>query len=123
VIMSDDSGSDLRRRADEKFCFDCGAVISSRAEICPNCGVRQASLRGASSSGGRSKLAAGLLALFLGGIGVHKFYLGRPLQGVLYLLFCWTFIPAIIGFVEGLVYLAMSQDAFDRRYNPKRAIS
>lgn len=65
---------------------------------------------------GRSKLAAALFAIFLGGIGVHKFYLGRAGQGVLYLLFCWTFIPAIVGFLEGIVYLSMSDQAFAQKY-------
>ena len=41
-----------------------------------------------------------LLALFLGGLGIHKFYMGKPGLGVLYLLFCWTSIPAIISFIE-----------------------
>lgn len=35
----------------------------------------------------KNKTTAGLLALFLGGLGVHKFYLGQTLAGVLYLLF------------------------------------
>ena len=41
-----------------------------------------------------------LLCLFLGGLGVHRFYLGQVGMGVLYLLFCWTFIPLIVAFVE-----------------------
>jgi len=41
-----------------------------------------------------------LLTLFLGGIGAHHFYLGKVGLGVLYLLFCWTFIPAIVAFIE-----------------------
>jgi len=41
-----------------------------------------------------------LLALFLGGLGIHKFYLNRPGLGVLYLLLCWTYIPSIIAFIE-----------------------
>jgi TM2 domain-containing membrane protein YozV len=43
-----------------------------------------------------------LLALFLGGIGIHKFYMGQPVAGILYLIFCWTGIPAIIAFFEAL---------------------
>lgn len=40
------------------------------------------------------------LAFFLGGIGAHKFYLEQTPAGVLYLVFCWTFIPAVISFIE-----------------------
>jgi TM2 domain-containing membrane protein YozV len=41
-----------------------------------------------------------LLALFLGSFGIHHFYLRRDGAGILYLLFSWTGIPAILGFVE-----------------------
>lgn len=41
-----------------------------------------------------------LLALFLGGIGIHKFYMKQIGLGVLYLIFAWTFIPAFIAFFE-----------------------
>ncbi len=68
------------------------------------------------TTSGKNKVVAGLLALFLGGIGVHKFYLGKGIQGILYLVFCWTFIPAIFGFVEGLNYLLMSEKTFFQRY-------
>jgi TM2 domain-containing membrane protein YozV len=65
----------------------------------------------------KDKTMAALLALFLGGIGIHKFYLGRTLAGVLYLLFCWTLIPALIGLFECIGFLVMSQANFDREYN------
>ena len=64
----------------------------------------------------KNKLAAALLALFLGGLGVHKFYLGKTGMGLVYLLFCWTFIPAIVGFVEGLIYLTESDADFARKH-------
>ena len=51
------------------------------------------------------QLTAGLFAILLGGIGVHHFYTGQTLRGVLDILFCWTGIPAIIGLVEGIVWL------------------
>lgn len=60
----------------------------------------------------KSKIAAGLLAIFLGGIGIHKFYLGKISLGIVYLVFCWTGIPAIIGFIEGIVYLCSSDHNF-----------
>lgn len=44
-----------------------------------------------------------LLAFFLGGFGFHRFYLGNTVLGVIYALFCWTIIPAIVAFVEGFM--------------------
>jgi TM2 domain-containing membrane protein YozV len=41
-----------------------------------------------------------LLAIFLGGIGGHKFYLGNFVLGILYLVFCWTGIPSVVALVE-----------------------
>jgi TM2 domain-containing membrane protein YozV len=41
-----------------------------------------------------------LLALFLGGVGAHRFYLRQVGVGVIYVLLCWTFIPAIVGLIE-----------------------
>lgn len=41
-----------------------------------------------------------LLALFLGGLGVHKFWQGKTTAGVLYLLFFWTGIPALLALIE-----------------------
>ena len=60
----------------------------------------------------KSKVAAGLLGIFLGGIGIHKFYLGKVGMGILYILFCWTFIPALVGFIEGIVYLSSNDHNF-----------
>lgn len=60
----------------------------------------------------KSKVAAGLLGIFLGGFGIHKFYLGKIGMGILYLCFCWTYIPAIVGFVEGIIYLCSNDENF-----------
>ena len=60
----------------------------------------------------KSKAAAGVLGILLGGIGAHKFYLGKIGMGIVYLLFCWTGIPAIVGFIEGIVYLCSNDHNF-----------
>lgn len=60
----------------------------------------------------KSKIAAGILGIFFGGIGVHKFYLGKVGMGILYLLFCWTGIPAVVGFIEGIIYLCSNDENF-----------
>jgi TM2 domain-containing membrane protein YozV/ribosomal protein L40E len=115
----------MQKAPDEKYCFECGALIRARAEICPKCGVRQQAPifsaggignLGAIAPNGKSKLAAALFALFLGWIGIHKFYLGQIGMGIVYVLFCWTAIPAIVGFIEGILLLVMSDEDFVNKY-------
>lgn len=120
-VAAPGSNAPRAKRADEKFCTECGSVINAKAEICPHCGVRQmpppsTSPLGPTTADGKNKTVAGVLAILLGGLGAHKFYLGKGVQGILYLVFCWTFIPAILGLVEGLNYLLMSQKTFVERY-------
>ena len=65
----------------------------------------------------RSRGIAIFLALFLGCIGIHKFYLGRPWQGLLYLLLAETTIPMWIGLFEAIRYAFMSDMEFHAEYN------
>jgi len=48
----------------------------------------------------RDEVVGILLALFLGTFGVHHFYLRRTGLGILYICFCWTGIPSLLGFIE-----------------------
>lgn len=97
------------------YCRSCGAVISKDAEICPKCGVRQSVQVTVTNK--KSRVAAILLALFLGGLGAHKFYLGKAGQGLLYLCFFWTFIPACVALIEAIIYLTMSDAEFEAKYS------
>lgn len=107
----------VQKSADEKYCHECGEIIRAKAEICPKCGVRQSPVPGTFVVGSRNKTVAAVLALLLGWIGVHKFYLGRTGQGILYIAFCWTFIPAIIAFIEAILLLTMSEEKFAAEYS------
>jgi TM2 domain-containing membrane protein YozV/5-bromo-4-chloroindolyl phosphate hydrolysis protein len=62
------------------------------------------------------KLIQSALAIFLGSLGAHKFYQGKTLQGVLYLLFFWTTLPTWISFIEGVRYLFMPVEDFYEQY-------
>lgn len=78
----------------------------------------------------KSHVVAGLLALFLGGWGIHKFYLGYSNEGVILLvgsfvsfILCFViigFIPLmaiyVICFVEAIIYLTKTDAEFDRMY-------
>ena len=65
----------------------------------------------------KNKGTAAVLALLLGGIGIHRFYLGQSGLGLIYLLLCWTFVPAIIALIDFVVFLAMSEASFNAKYN------
>ncbi len=88
----------------EKPCTSCGETIKLEASICPKCNGVQSNYK--------NKMVAGFLALFLGALGLHKFYLNQAGWGILYLLFCWTFIPGIISFFEALSIFSMSDREF-----------
>ena len=77
------------------------------------------------AGGGKSRIAAALLAFFLGGFGVHKFYLGKTKAGLIMLfcfLFGWilllvpTFVILAIALAETIIYLFTSDEDFDARY-------
>ena len=51
-----------------------------------------------------------LLALFIGGLGIHKFYAGYNNKGILYLVFFWTGVPGIIAFFTGINALMNSKN-------------
>lgn len=74
-------------------------------------------------------MAAGLLAIFLGGLGIHKFYLGFTGPGLVYLLtntIGWAVTWALMGIpniilgimalIEGIIYLTQTDEDFERNY-------
>ncbi|WP_367118149.1 TM2 domain-containing protein [uncultured Clostridium sp.] len=60
----------------------------------------------------KNKIVAALLAIFVGGLGIHKFYLGKIGLGIVYLVLCWTCIPSFIAFIEGIIYLCSDDYKF-----------
>ena len=60
----------------------------------------------------KNRFVAMLLAFFLGGLGIQHFYMGNKVLGILSLVFCWTYIPSLIGFVHAIMLFMMTDDKF-----------
>ena len=92
-----------------KFCSNCGAELNEEQDICLKCGVRvkntNTNNKVDSNSNAKSKMAAGLLGIFLGQFGVHNFYLGYTGKAVAQLLLTiFGYILAI--FIIGIFMVA-----------------
>jgi TM2 domain-containing membrane protein YozV len=109
-------------------CWNCGTHTAAGQAVCTSCGA--AVVGGNVAKGSKSKIAAGLLAIFLGGFGIHKFYLGYTTPAVIMLVagvigFCGSFLllplllliaTSIVGFIEGIIYLTKSDAEFEQIY-------
>lgn len=65
----------------------------------------------------KSKGTTFLLALLLGAIGAHRFYLGQPFIGLIYLIFCWTGATLFVSLAEAIYFFFLKNEEFDRKYN------
>lgn len=132
-------------------CPECGKQYSTQEKVnrvrCPYCGaetnvaysdqqpdsqdpLRQfgnqasAAIDDVFSNGpsGKSRGVAGLLALILGGIGLHYFYMGKTNAGVLFLLVailsCGAFgvVTHVISIIQGVLFFTSSQEEFESRW-------
>jgi|TARA_R110002124_G_scaffold75824_12_gene203254 TM2 domain-containing membrane protein YozV len=65
------------------------------------------------------KIAAGILAILLGPLGIHKFILGYTKEGIIWLvisvLTCGI-VTSLLGLIEGIIYLTKSDDEFYQMY-------
>ena len=120
-----------------RYCTKCGAVNDDSAQYCSNCqtpltqmssgyqpmqSVNPGAMTDWKEMGADKKMVAGILAILLGSLGVHKFILGYTTEGVIMLLVsvlsCGVLavIPSVIGIVEGIMYLTKSDEEFVRTY-------
>jgi TM2 domain-containing membrane protein YozV len=125
-------------------CPQCGTQNHDMAQVCQQCsyiltggyqqppgwqsqGYQPAPFGGGSPQvwkdmGADKKVPAGILAIFLGAFGVHKFMLGYKTEGLILLLvtvlscFIASIITSVIGIVEGIIYLTKSDEEFVRTY-------
>jgi high-affinity iron transporter len=67
----------------------------------------------------KNKNEAGILAILFGGLGGHKFYLGQYGRGLICVAFCWSFIPSLLGVIEGVHFLTETREQFEEELKPK----
>lgn len=99
------------RGVGNNFCPNCGAKVATGAAFCATCGMQFAQpAMQPNATVQKSKIAAGLLGLFLGGWGVHNFYLGFTTKAVIQLILTifTCGIASLWGFIEGIMILAGS---------------
>lgn len=95
------------------FCRNCGHEINEGAVVCLNCGHSVQGNNGTDYNNPdykyKSKMLAGLLGLFLGGFGVHNFYIGKPGKAVAQILTSFVGIGFIWGLIDGIMILAKDE--------------
>ena len=102
------------------FCKKCGADVGD-AKFCPNCGEDVSASEGNAPcyvEGEKmvNKIAYGLIAIFIGCLGIHRFYAGRPVSGIIYIAFdiltlgLGTIVTGLLGLVEGIIALCRPDD-------------
>lgn len=126
-----------------KLCPKCGTVVADQSNYCPHCGCEMNSQHysqvppqynapnqyGASyydtnnpfdSSGpeGKSRGIAALLAIFIGGLGIHYFYLNKVAGGVITILLCLITcgLWSVLTFVQGIYFFCITNSEFERKF-------
>jgi TM2 domain-containing membrane protein YozV len=121
-----------------RYCTKCGASNEDFAQYCSGCqtpltqvagsgyqpmqAVSSQALSDWKAMGADKKIAAGICAILLGSLGVHKFIMGYTTEGVIMLLVSvvscgiLAIVPSVIGIIEGIIYLTKSDEDFVRTY-------
>lgn len=115
------------------YCSNCGKEVEANMNYCPNCGkylnmdnkVEQEKSDKIKSK--KDKTTAAILSFVFGWLGIQFFYLDNNSLGILAVLLFWTGIAPlvfeIIGIIDGIEYLKMSDDEFDREFNSNIRLS
>jgi len=74
--------------------------------------------QGGKPAGAEKKVVAGILGILLGGLGIHKFYLGYSKEGIIQIVITVVTcgFGSILGLVEGIIYLTKSDEEFVSLY-------
>jgi TM2 domain-containing membrane protein YozV len=103
---------------DARLCPVCRTPLGGAETFCPRCGTAVHEAAAAPGTppvaGAKDRVATGVLAILIGGLWVHKFYLGQWGWGVLFFLFCWTGVPSLLALIDGILILVRTDAEFQR---------
>lgn len=114
-----------------RYCTKCGAINDDIAQYCTTCqqplapivggyqpmqSVNPGALMDWQAMGADKKIPAGVCAILVGWLGVHKFILGYTTEGIIQLVLGFCGIGWVIGLIEGIIYLTKSDEEFVRTY-------
>ncbi len=102
------------------LCKGCARPLRARSRFCDQCGTKVEEGTQTIPVSVLVQKNAALLAIFLGGVGAHKFYLGQVKQGVIYVLFIWTLIPIILGIIDGIRLFQLSSEQFALQFEQNK---
>ena len=98
-------------------CANCGSTVAPGAAVCLNCGAALGQgFNNYAGANSKSQIAAGLLGILLGALGIHNFYLGFTGKAIAQLLItvlscgALSFVSGIWGLIEGILILTGSQN-------------
>ena len=99
-----------------KYCKYCGKEVNANATFCINCGCAIEKEGGnASNLNGKDKTTVALLCFFLGGLGIHNFYMGENKKGIMKIVF--SFLCGIGGILALIDFIKILMDSYE--YNPE----
>lgn len=97
------------------YCQKCGTKVPENVSFCPECGAR---INACANQSGKDRVTAALLALFLGTLGIHYFYLGKSTAGILTIVIslCSCGIWGVVMFIQAILMLVMTDNDFQEKY-------
>lgn|GEM_PF-2278624 len=105
-------GATQLQHMSQRTCPHCGSVQSSFTWKCSQCGVRMSFGPRTPTLAPPQRKVAVALAMLLGVVGAHHFYMGRRPLGYLSVVLCWSGYSALLGFIDGVRMAFMSDAEF-----------
>ncbi len=115
ILREKERQHELKKEAEEKAAKEAAEKKKAAQKAKDEKALRRKKERDAILGQKKNKIVAGILAIFLGVLGAHWFYLGKPIRAVVYFVACMAFIPLVyLCALEGIFFLCTNKETFDK---------